>query len=250
MGIEAGPDPLLVLLPGLDGAGRRLSGFTAALAGAVDCRILAYPAARETSYAELQEILRPSLPRDRPFALLGESFGGPLALRIAAASPPGLQALVLVNSFARSPYPWLQAIIPLAARAPVKALPRWLRARLLWGAPAAAVPVQGDRATSAVPRSVLRSRLRALLAADERAGLAGLAVPVLALRGRRDRLVPRRAMLELLSLAPHAQFVEMDGQHLLLQTRAVECASVVAMFVLEQAKRSALRTGAAAPDAN
>jgi pimeloyl-ACP methyl ester carboxylesterase len=47
-------------------------------------------------YDELLPLVLEHLPTDRPFVVLGESFSGPLAIRIAAVRPPCLRALVLV----------------------------------------------------------------------------------------------------------------------------------------------------------
>lgn len=63
--------PLLILLPGLDGSGRLFARLVAALGADVDARVIAYPADRALGYAELVEFVRPQLPKDRPFVLLG-----------------------------------------------------------------------------------------------------------------------------------------------------------------------------------
>ncbi|MGQ0798894.1 MAG: serine aminopeptidase domain-containing protein [Pseudomarimonas sp.] len=58
------------------------------------------------------------LPRSEPYFLLGESFGGPLAIALAARQPRGLLGLVLCASFARYPIESLRAAAFLARVAP------------------------------------------------------------------------------------------------------------------------------------
>jgi surfactin synthase thioesterase subunit len=69
----------LVLLPGLDGTGTMFAPFVAELPPWIEPVVLDYPA-EPLGYADLARRLATRLPEDRPFFLLGESFGGPLAL--------------------------------------------------------------------------------------------------------------------------------------------------------------------------
>jgi pimeloyl-ACP methyl ester carboxylesterase len=249
MATEPPARPLLVVLPGLDGTGRRLQAFAALIAKELDCRILTYPSDRPAGYAELETLLRPELPTDRPYALLGESFGGPLALRLAATATPPPRALVLVNTCVRSPYPWLPGLARWAALAPLKSMPRWLRARLLWdGTAAGAVPRQSERATATVPRPILRGRLRSFLAEDARASLQRLCIPVLALRGSRDRLLPPRASRQLSMLAPRGQYAELAGPHLLLQACPDAAAARILAFIRQKTDLALAGEGAECRD--
>ncbi len=236
----------LVMLPGLDGAGRRFGRFMDLLAPWTRVARLDYPADRPLGYEELEALLRPALPRAEPYVLLAESFGGPLAIRLAAGAPAGLRGLVLVNTFARMPYPGARALAPLAAHLPVKSLPRWLRAPLLWGSanPADATPAQ-LRGTAAIDAAVIRRRLRAAFAEDARAQLASSRLPVLVLRGRRDWLLPRRALTELHGSAPHAQVLKIDAPHLALQSNPRTCAAAVLGFLRKIASRDQAMLAAA-----
>ncbi|HET8734682.1 MAG TPA: alpha/beta hydrolase, partial [Anaeromyxobacteraceae bacterium] len=100
----AKPRPLpVMLLPGLDGSADLFARFLGAATGALDFRRVPYPRDRFLGYAELEALVRARLPAGEPFAILGESFGGPLALRVAASRPAGLVGLVLVATFHRKP---------------------------------------------------------------------------------------------------------------------------------------------------
>src|SRR3984957_5204277 len=224
--------PALVLLPGLDGTGKLFSEFVKSLGSSVDSRIVAYPNDRALGYDELEALVLAALPRDRPFVLLGESFSGPIAIRIGARSPAGLVAVILCGTFAKNPFPWLGWARPLAAYLPLKSLPRWVRAPLMWGsASPQRAPAQMQRAIAGVSPAVIRHRIAALLGVDESAALGAIRLPTLVLRARHDRVISRAATRWVVRTLPAARLVEIDGPHLLLQTRPAECAAVVLEFM-------------------
>lgn len=226
------PTPPLVLLPGLDGTGMLFNRFVEALKPRVETRIVAYPVDRPLGYAELEALVRAALPRDRRFVVLGESFSGPIAIRIAADPPAGLVGVILCVTFASNPYPLLAWTRPLAAGLPVKGLPLWLRAPFMWGAWSAnRPPLEVERATAAVNESVLRHRIAAVLAVDETRALARVRLPTLLLRASDDHVVPRSASEQILRSLPTAELVEIEGPHLLLHTRPTECVKVVTEFL-------------------
>lgn len=234
MAADAQRPPALVVLPGLDGTGKLLRDFAARLPSDVETRIIVYPADQAMGYEELEKWVYPLLPEDRRYVLLAESFAGPLLLRLAARSPPGLVGAVLCGSFACNPFPMLRWARPLISQVPIKSLPRWLRTLIMWNsADSQRAPPQRDRASAGVPARVLRHRMASLLGADERKRLASLRLPTLVIRGLRDRIVPPAATRRILAAAPQAQLVEIDGPHLLLQTCPRECAAAVAGFLRE-----------------
>jgi pimeloyl-ACP methyl ester carboxylesterase len=223
--------PALVLLPGLDGTGKLFQAFRQRLPDSIDSRIVGYPTDEPLGYEELLDRLTPQLPAS-PYFLLAESFSGPLGLRIAALHPENLRGLILSASFARNPLPWAGWASPLAQFVPLKSLPRWLRAVLMWGSGRArAAPAKADRALSGVDRAVLRRRVRAVLAVDDRHLLSLVRVPVLLISARRDRIIPRRAGELLRQGLAHAEHQEIDGPHLLLQAAPCECAQAVVAFI-------------------
>ena len=63
------------------------------------------------------------------------------------------------------------------------------------------------------------------------AAAARVRVPMLVICARNDRLFGKRCERAILEFAPHAEFVALDGPHLLLQTRPRECADLVARFI-------------------
>lgn len=231
---------MLVVLPGLDGTGKRLGDFVAALGRDIDVRIVTYPPDRALGYADLESLVRAALPQDRTYVLLGESFAGPLAIRIAASPPPGLIGIILCSSFARYPLALGRLLSPLIARIPMKSLPRWLRAPLLWGSmrPGGA-PAAAGRASAGVSAAVLRHRIEALLAVDARAAVTRIRLPMLLIRARRDWVVPDTACRQIMAVAADAREFEIDGPHLLLQRLPQRCAAPVLEFLRTAAGASA-----------
>ncbi|MGA2840601.1 MAG: alpha/beta hydrolase [Steroidobacteraceae bacterium] len=229
---DAASIPLLVLLPGLDGTGKLFAHFVRMLGEDIDTQVIAYPTDQPLGYEELEHRVRASLPADRPFVLLGESFGGPIAMRIAASSPVGMRGLILCGTFAKNPYPLFGWASRFAWLVPVKSLPRWLRAPLMWGSKDAdRAPPQAERAIAGVAAAVVRRRIAALLTVDASDCLELIRVPALILYARRDRVVPFAATRWLTARMPGAEIAPIEGPHLLLQARPHECAPRVVQFI-------------------
>jgi pimeloyl-ACP methyl ester carboxylesterase len=224
--------PILVLLPGLDGTGILFRQFVAAIGATVETQVVPYPPDRPLGYAELEALVREILPSGRPYVVLGESFSGPIAIRLAARPPTGLQGLVLCVTFAKNPYPLLGWATAWASGLPLTAAPAWLREAFMWGAAATEqARNESELATAMVRQAVLRHRIGAVLKVDETDALASIRVPTLVLEASEDRVVPHAATEHLLRTLPSAQLVRINGPHLLLQIRAAECAAAVAGFV-------------------
>ena len=225
--------PTLVLLPGLDGTGKLFANFLKALDLSISTRVVPYPPDVPLGYDELEPLVRAALPT-RPFVLLGESFSGPLAIRIAARPPPDLVGLILCVTFASNPYPKLAWARRLAAFLPLKSLPRWVRAPLMWGsASPSKAPRQSERAMAGVAAAVIRRRIAELLAVDETGALGRIWVPTMVLCATRDRVVSEVATMRIMRGIEHARRVDIDGPHLLLQTCSQECAAAVLSFIRE-----------------
>lgn len=221
----------VVILPGLDGTARLLEDFCAQLAGlGVPARAVAYPPDRPMGYEALEDYVLPRLPAT-PFVLLGESFSGPLAIRVASRAPAGLVGLALSTTFARAP---VTALVPLASLvrfAPARPPAAMLEWSLLgpWATPALKSALAG--ALRQVRPEVLRTRAAAALRVDASDRLARIGVPVLQFLARQDRLLSRSACRTLVAGLPQSHGVTLDGPHLLLQTAAQRCAREVVEFV-------------------
>ncbi|XP_010532193.1 PREDICTED: acyltransferase-like protein At1g54570, chloroplastic [Tarenaya hassleriana] len=111
--------PTLMFLPGLDGTGLGLILHHKALGKAFHLRCLHIPVNDRTPFDGLVKLVEDALRRehasspDKPIYLLGDSFGGCLALAVAARNPHIDIVLILVNpatSFERSQ---LQPLLPI-----------------------------------------------------------------------------------------------------------------------------------------
>ncbi|MBW4441390.1 MAG: alpha/beta hydrolase [Plectolyngbya sp. WJT66-NPBG17] len=105
--------PLFVFLPGMDGTGQLLRAQTAGLEAGFDVRCLAIPPDDLTNWEDLAQrvvdLVKTEVraDQDRSIYLCGESFGGCLAMKVAALAPDLFDRLILVNaasSFNRRPW--------------------------------------------------------------------------------------------------------------------------------------------------
>jgi pimeloyl-ACP methyl ester carboxylesterase len=225
-------DPVFVLLPGLDGTGILCRQFVEAIGASVDTQIVTYPADQPLGYAELATLVREALPRGQPYVVLGESFSGPIAIRLGEKPPAGMVGLILCVTFAKNPYPLLGWAGPWASSLPVTALPGWVRAMFMWGG-AATEQARDDSelATAMVGQAVLQHRIAAVLKVDETDSLAHVRIPTLVLAASDDHVVPRSATEHIMRTLPTAELVEIHGPHMLLQIRSAECAAALRRFM-------------------
>ena len=226
----------LVLLPGLDGTGLLFGPLLQALPPEIAPIVVPYPAGQPLGYAELLDLVLAALPRQGPYVLLGESFGGPLALRVAARRPAGLRAVILSASFVCCPYPmvprWAAALLPVW---PLRAFPALSQMKALCGA--YATPELGAltaQALALVRPAVLAQRMRAVIQVDVRAELAACELPTLYLQGRHDLVVPAANLQRMLRIKPDLQQVQIAAPHMLLQTRPQQAAAAIRDFIVER----------------
>lgn len=218
----------------MDGTGEFFAEFIAALPRGVESIVVKYPVDRALSYVELEELVRASLPVERPFILLGESFSGPIAVSLAATKPVGLCGLVLVCSFVRSPLPVPTVLASVISRFPVGLVPISIAAAILLGRYASqTLRARLAAAIAKVSPAVWRTRLRAVLSIDVGAHLLNINVPVIYLRAANDRVVSRRASELIGTLLPSVKFVELAAPHFMLQAKPVESAACVGAFARE-----------------
>jgi pimeloyl-ACP methyl ester carboxylesterase len=178
-------------------------------------------------------IVRAAIPRDDPFAIVGESFSGPLAVRVAAGNPPGLRALVLIASFVRPPARWPFPALRAAVVGPTVAVVPWrVQARFLLGRnPDPQLLATVRDVVGSVPSATMAGRIREVLREEVSGAMAGVRTPMLYLRASRDAIVPRRCDSLVAELVPHARIEEIDGPHLLLQASPGLAATSITAFV-------------------
>jgi pimeloyl-ACP methyl ester carboxylesterase len=213
----------------MDGTGRLFGPLLAHLDARIEPVVVAYPTREPRTYDQLvDEVVVP----DGSFAIVAESFSGPIGIRLAARHLERVRALVLVASFAKAPAAarWVPARVArsvFAVRPPDAAL----RFGLL-GGDATDDDVRALRAALAeVDAGVLAARLREIAAVDVGAELAGSRVPLLYLAGARDRLLGTKAMEDVKRWRADAETCVLDAPHLVLQRAPHEAGRVIGEFV-------------------
>jgi pimeloyl-ACP methyl ester carboxylesterase len=223
-----------LLLPGLDGTGTMFRRFVAALPASIDPRVVAYPSHEVRGYRGLESIALAHAPAEGPWAIVAESFAGPLAIRIAARAPAGLVALVLVAAFVRAPVSRWMARLRFFVRPWVFAAPPpeiFVRA-MMTGTSADDELVADFRASVAsVSPHVLSARVREVLDVDVEAELARVRTPMLYLEAEHDTLLRKGIAGELSALRPEMEHACIDAPHLVLQRRPREAAKIIAPFL-------------------
>jgi pimeloyl-ACP methyl ester carboxylesterase len=223
---------LLVVLPGMDGSGKLLDDFVAALGDDFASLVIRYPPDRPMNYAELEVFVLQLLPKRGPYVLLAESFSGPIAISIAASKPPGLAGVILSASFARNPRPVLSLLRPLLAVLPLQHLPVHLLSIFLLGRFATPIHRMAlSKAMAELSASTFHARARAVLDVDVMPIMHRVGVPLLYLRANDDRVVPPDCGQSIVETAPQARLIVIDAPHFLLQTAAAPAAAIVKQFV-------------------
>ncbi|MBU6365092.1 MAG: alpha/beta hydrolase [Gemmatimonadetes bacterium] len=213
-----GSGPPLLYVPGLDGTGLLFYRQVRALQHrftVITPRLRDEARTLDALVADLRHHLDATAGAE-PAVLVGESFGGALAMAFALAHPGRVRALVVLNSFPRV----RNRLALRAARAATAVLP--------WGAMALVRRLTAFRLhsghthqdevrrflvlTARTTRTGYRNRLRMLTGCDLRARLPQLAVPTLFLAADRDRLLPSlREAREMARLVPGAVLQVLEG---------------------------------------
>jgi pimeloyl-ACP methyl ester carboxylesterase len=221
----------IVLLPGLDGTGLLFSRFVSALGPNFESTVVRYPDNQALNYAEHESIARLSLPRDRPYIILGESFSGPIAISIAASMPPGLVGLILCCSFARNPLPIYARLKPILGLVPFNLIPKGFQSPFVFGRfSSPSLRSEHREAIFHVSNDALRARINAIFEVDVSAELQQITLPVLYLRASEDHVIPSAASEHIRRIAPRVRMVELKAPHLLLQAVPSTAAAIVAEF--------------------
>ena len=238
--------PHIYLLPGMDGTGRLLGDFCAAILNResdsntpiFDATILSLPTDLPNTYDDLTTHFSEKL--FRPFAsekyvIIAESFSGPLAVKLATANQGRLAALVLVATFLKCPAPSIARVLPwsLMFRFPP---PEFAVKRLMVGHNAPSKTVEMVRETvNGISPSILAQRMRSVLSVDVRREYSQLAIPTFFVEAAHDRMVSRNIQSLLSAQKQDTEFAIVDGHHLLLQTKPDETWEEIQRFLVRHA---------------
>ncbi len=221
----------LVLLPGMDGSGLLSGPLVEELAGESVLSVR-FPVDDPSGFNRLTDFVRTQLPREGQFVLFAESFSGPIAIRLAAERPRGLIGLILCASFAACPAQRLRVLKPLLPFLPIGPMARGLGPRVLAGRFRTSGTTRLLRdAIGRLSAKVLRSRVEAVIEADETATLAEVRVPALFIRASEDALISNAAVERMLRSCPSGRVIDVLGPHALTLCAPREVADVIRGFV-------------------
>ena len=232
----SGSGDALILVPGMDGTGKLFYRQVPLLANAF--RVATYALRDDTSdmsvlVSDLAGVVDVAAGPTRRALIVGESFGGALALSFALAHPGRVAGVVVLNSF-----PFFEPQLRL--RAAIVAL-----TLLPWGAMQVVRRVTAFRMhsrlthredigrfitlTASATREGYLNRLRILRRFDVRGDLERIRVPALFLASEEDHLVPSVQQAALMtSRVPGARIRTLPGHgHICLIARDVDLAQIV-----------------------
>ena len=228
----------LVLLPGLDGTGLLFEPLCRELPATLLPMVLDYPRDRETSYDELLALTLPKLPTTEPYILLGESYGGPLSLKIAVTHPIGLRGLILSASFVTCPHgyvpKWTSHLVVPAMFYPAPLLAKLKAVVGRYSTPEIQALISRGLAT--VSPAVIAARIREVITTDVTKELVACHVPILYIQATHDYVVPASNLEKIQALRPNVEVARVEAPHMILQTQAARSAQIIEEFANAQRK--------------
>jgi len=222
----ARPRKCLILLPGFDGTGLLFAPLQQALDPHFETTVISYPTDRALGYDDLCDHVGRELP-DREFAIVAESFSGPIALEIANRKPKGLKAVILSASFVKNPRPILLRVATFLVGLwpPQPTIPAWVIRALLLGRNASAERCRElQELQRIVDPSVIAYRLREIVRVNAIAALRNCSVPLFYLNATEDQILGKEALRTLARARPDMTVFHVPGPHLLLQASPDLCA--------------------------
>jgi pimeloyl-ACP methyl ester carboxylesterase len=235
LSVQGAGEPL-VLVPGMDGTGQLFYRQVPSLARTYRTATYALrndASSMDTLVDDLGHVIDAIAPDTRRAVVVGESFGGALAMSFALARPEQVRALVVLNSF-----PYFAPRIRLRLARHGLALLPWGAMRLIRRATAfrlhSAHTHRDEIArfmelTAAASRDGYLNRLQLLMSYDVRDRLHELRPPALFLAAEQDHLVPSVQQAQLMvSLAPRATLRVLQGHgHICLIAPDIDLAEIV-----------------------
>ena len=222
----------MVLLPGFDGTGRLCIPLIRALSNEADTHVVSYPADIMLGYSELSHEVSHHLP-NKPFILVAESFGGPVALQIASKGFSNLRGVVLSAIFVTNPRPVLVFLFDFLIGPKMFQFrpPRWFLRYFVVAKRAGTTLIEAAiSAARSVDPDVLAFRLKEIVRVDAVEHMLACPVPVLYLRATEDKLISPKTLETMRSVRPDLEVREVRGPHLLLQAGPAACAEEILQF--------------------
>jgi pimeloyl-[acyl-carrier protein] methyl ester esterase len=221
----------MILMPGFDGTGELFSPLIAALSPHHRPTVIRYR--DERTFEDYMDTASAALP-DEGAILIAESFSGPIALGLMARHPGRIRSAVLCATFVKSPFHTLTQLARFVPT-PLFGLRLGQRAMLqqfcVDDRCDPALMNQALAVIKSMPAAAVAARLNVLAHLRVRALCRNIRTPILILRATGDRLVSPSRYKQLIDELPGAIVKDVEGPHLLLQSRPQECARLIDEFV-------------------
>ena len=236
-----GTGPPLILVPGLDGTGRLFYRQVPLLAR--EFHVATYALRDDapdmaTLVEDLAAVVRRLSPTGEPAVVVGESFGGTLAMSFAVAHPELVRALVVLNSF-----PYFRPAYRLRLAVAALGVMPWGAMRLVRRLTAFRLHSRYThraelqrflRETGYTTRDGYVGRLRILQQYDLRSRLGDVKPPTLFLAADRDHLVPSLEQASYMAeRVPRASLRVLEGHgHICLIAPNLDLRTIIAHWGL------------------
>ena len=208
------------------------------LAGRFSTHVVEYPSDKPVGRSELTQAVREQLPDTGQYWMLGESFGGPLAIELAAQDrQQQCQGLILSATFVKNPHPVLSTLYPVVQRMPITPTIRSQIVRAVLGRYRTEdLERLLESATRQIQDQVFHARIRQVIETDASAAMREVhrrGIPVLNMTARNDWVVPSKASQQIDTICPTCERRSFDAPHVLLQAAASEAASAITDFIAQ-----------------
>lgn len=223
---------VLILLPGMDGTNVLYGPLVRALPDWLRPVCVEYPTDGPCDYDAAFAAAMAEVERHERCHVVGWSFSGPVALRVARAMPDRVRSVTLVATFVTAPLASMKVFGPLLVT-PLVALVRTLRRLPIWLGRSPDDPLRRDKAEiwRRVRPHTLAARTRAIRRVDAREDLRAITQPMLYLRSSDDRVVPAHNLAQIRALRGDVAEATIDGDHFALYAEAQAGANAIAAFV-------------------
>ena len=223
--------PILHLFPGFDGSGRFFEPLAAALAPDVETQIHTLPLEGPQDYDTLVGTFASEI--NRPCFLLGESFSGPLSIRLAATKPDLVRGLILSTTFSKTPFPPLvREMMAMSAgwRNFVPFQREFSKLFIVNDTDKLSVDEIEEEMEKLSPATI-QKRAEACVHVDVSNTLGDLEQKVLILKAAKDRVIGTGNYFPV----KPTQCTEMviDSPHMLLQAETEQCAEIIKKFMAD-----------------
>ncbi len=215
----------------MDGTGDLFDDFVVEVRTRLSVQVIRYPLDRPMTYADLVEHVKPQLPTNGQFVLLGESFAGPIAIAVAKSAPPNMIGLILCASFAKRPRPLVAKAAVLCSGLALLGAQSSLAWRFVLGKFFTTSLFTSIRnAIRKVDARVMVVRARELAKVDVSTELAAVKVPILYLKALSDRLVLSKSCKHIISTNSRVEVRAIDAPHFVLQATPKLAAAEILRF--------------------